>query len=178
MTARIVREFVSNTLPRRALRRAPLLLCLVGLGSQVFAEDDAEPRLSAKSISARLYYHETATFGEDDPASGKLALWNSIIGEGDADHPTSAALVLVKLGWCSSCKGPNFLVFVATDESGRRLTDSKIPLSAYSSGQKEITLPFVVHGIGCATVNLEATVVGPNAAPGSATATLPFRCGE
>ena len=47
--------------------------------------------LRIRDVEARLYYHDTGTLSE--PVTPQTALWNTIIGEGDAQEPSTSTLV-------------------------------------------------------------------------------------
>ena len=67
---------------------AVLGVCAV---SAAVAQETAPPVIAA--IRAQLYYEETGAFSDDILDRGELALWNTVIGEGDARHASNSTLV-------------------------------------------------------------------------------------
>jgi hypothetical protein len=57
--------------------------------------DAVSPTITA--IRAQLYYERTASFSENIVAPSRIALWNVIVGEGDAEHPSNSTLVTVEV---------------------------------------------------------------------------------
>jgi len=163
---------------RRRLLWCAAALPLLALGSQALAGGSEREGFSIESIRAYFYYHETSTFGQEDLASGRLALRNSIIGEGDAEHPSSTTLVMVSLSKCASCPRADSLEFTAVDSDGKKITESAVPLSSYFSQDKQLTIPFLLYGAGCGSIELKAAIVGRDGARSESTAVLPFVCGE
>jgi hypothetical protein len=160
------------------LIRCVCALVFLALGSPALAGGAENESLSIESITAHFYYHGTSTFGQEDIASGKLPLRNSIIGEGAAEHPSSTTLVMVSLSRCSSCPEARSLEFTAVDAEGKKLTETSVLLSSYFSQRTRITIPFLLYGTGCTSVEVRAAVVGVDGARSESTAALPFACGE
>jgi hypothetical protein len=50
-----------------------------------------------KSITAKLYYSNSGTFSENILDKPDLALWNTIIGEGQSGGPSEATLIEVEV---------------------------------------------------------------------------------
>lgn len=173
---------MSSRVDRRRMDRRRLLCCAAALPilalGQALAGGSEREGFSIESIRAYFYYHETSTFGQEDLASGRLVLRNSIIGEGDAEHPSSTTLVMVSLSKCSSCPRADALEFTAVDSDGKKITESAVPLSSYFSQGKQLTIPFLLYGTGCGSIELKAAIVGPDGARSESTAVLPFVCGE
>lgn len=137
----------------------------------------APPSFQVKGIHAFLYFHRTGGFGDRDLTDGKTALWNTIIGEGDAGMPATSMLVKVEVG------GPNFAsapgkVTVVAKVGKKTLAKQTFVLGDYFDEHGPvITLPMLVTGVGCDEVTLTATLTGKGVR-GAATATVPFACGE
>jgi hypothetical protein len=129
------------------------------------------------AIQAFLYFHKTGTFGTEDLTTGKVALWNTIIGEGDAEHPATAMLVKVVLTGPSFANQDGKLVVVAK-EGKRTLVKQTFPIEDYFEEQTpSITLPLLVTGVGCEEITVTATLSGKGKR-GTARAVVPFACGE
>lgn len=165
------------------MRRLATAALVVALAAPAVAQPAGKPMpppppaFQVKGIHAFLYFHRTGTFGDRDLTDGKTALWNTIIGEGDAGMPATAMLVKVELG------GPTFAnqdgkVVVVAKVGKRTLAKQTFQLADYfEEGGPTITLPMLVTGVGCDEVALTATLSGKGK-KGAATATVPFACGE
>ena len=131
-----------------------------------------------KSIRAFLYYPGTGTFDTRDLVAGKVGLFNTVIGEGGAQGPSSTTLVLVDL------TGPSFASLRAGNiellavAGGKTLLKQKLQLGEFFSEKKQVTVPFVVHETGCSPLKLTATLTSPSGQTASKTATVDFQCGE
>lgn len=135
------------------------------------------PTFQVKGIHAFLYFHKTGGFGDRDLTDGQTALWNTIIGEGDAGLPATSMLVKVEVGGPNFASAPGKLTVVA--KAGKKtLAKQTFTLGDYfDEGGQTITLPMLVTGVGCDAVTLTATLAGKGVR-GAATATVPFACGE
>ena len=135
------------------------------------------PTFQIKGIHAFLYFHKTGAFGDRDLTDGQTALWNTIIGEGDAEHPATAMLVKVVLTGPSFANQAGKLVVVAK-EGKRTLVKQTFPIEDYFEERTpSITLPLLVTGVGCEEITVTATLSGKGK-KGAATAKVPFACGE
>lgn len=134
-------------------------------------------RYQIMGIHAFLYFHGDGSFGTKDLTAGGVALWNTIIGEGDADSPATTMLVKVEVGGPSFSNIDGKLTVVA--RAGKRtLARQVFELGDYfDEHAKVIAVPMIVVGVGCDEVKLTATLSGKGKR-GSATAIVPFACGE
>lgn len=151
-------------------------LAIVAMAVSAVA-DQIRERVQIESISAYLYFHEDGTFGDVDIAAGSSALRNTIIGEGDAEKPSSTTLVVVTVRGCTSCSDVYELEFSAV-AAGRELSDERVNLSPYFSSKQRTKIPFVLRGTGCEVIQIQAAVVGPDKQRSESNATVPFACGE
>lgn len=149
----------------------------VAFAASAASAQPAPTTFQIKGIHAYLYFHKNGTFGDADLTSGKVALWNTMIGEGDAPAPSTTMLVKVELA------GPTFAnqegKVVVTAKAGKKtLAKQTFVLGDYfEEGGTTITLPLLVAGVACDEVTLTATLSGKGK-KGNATATVPFSCGE
>jgi hypothetical protein len=124
-----------------------------------------------------MYYEGLGTFGEQDILAGKIALHNTAIGEGDAEHPSGATLIKVDV------TGPGFgpqtpgAVRLFAKTPRRVLLDQRVSLKLFFS-QHRVSVPFFIYGTGCEPVKLTATIEGAPTATKAISSTLPFDCGE
>ena len=100
---------------------------MLGSSAALAQEADDATGLTIGAIEARLWYEETGRLSEN-VIGGDFRLWNTIIGEGDAEEPASNMLVTVQI---VSAEGERLvaipLVLEMIDEDGavleRRETD-------------------------------------------------------
>lgn len=168
-----------------ALEMVPMRAIVLGVfiaasGRAALAQPAAKPpppSFAIEGVHAFLYFHGTGTFGDKDLTAGHVALWNTIIGEGDAGAPSTAMLVKVEIGGPSFANQDGKVVVVA--KAGRKvLAKATFALSDYfDEHARSITLPLLVTGVGCDEVVVSASLSGKGKR-GTATATVPFACGE
>jgi hypothetical protein len=138
-------------------------------------------KYSVSAIHAHLYYHATGKINPTDLLDGKIhALWNTIIGEGEAREPSAAIMVLVDLTgrWFAEREGR--LRLTATDRN-KTLLDQTLELGLWFNERGKVTLPFFVCGTGCEEVTIIATLEGLPSSKvdtGTLTKIIPFECGE
>ncbi len=162
------------------MRALVLGVFVAASGSAALAQPAAQrppPSFAIERVQAFLYFHGTGTFGDKDLTAGGVALWNTIIGEGDAGAPSTAMLVKVDVVGPSFANQDGKVVVVA--KAGRKvLAKATFALGDYFEEHGHaITLPLLVTGVGCDEVTLSATLSGKGKR-GAATATVPFACGE
>lgn len=135
------------------------------------------PTFQIAGVHAFLYFHRSGTFDDRDLTGGKVALWNTIIGEGEAGEPATAMLVKVEVS------GPNFAsqdgkVVVVAKAGRKTLARQTFALADYFDEHgPRITLPMLVTGVGCDEVTVTATLSGKGKR-GAGSAVVPFACGE
>ena len=140
----------------------------------------AETSCTVENIHVAFYYHESGRLGGKNLLDPGVVLRNSIIGEGDADEPSSTLLVSVSLEKPASsptCTGELRLLAIQS-EAGRVLKDETVELeSLLAEGTTQFTVPSLVRDIGCHGIVLEATLTPHEQTP-SIRRVLPFSCGE
>ncbi len=137
------------------------------------------PRQSARSIElvgiqAKLYYPATATFSRNILAEPRFALWNTIIGAGDAESPSNATLVLVDLRGAPGTYGERTTVRLRAVAGSRVLVNRAAQLSEFGPDGRQ-AVGFWIYGTGCEAVDLTATL---SLRSDSVRARIPFECGE
>lgn len=148
----------------------------------------AQQRSSAYTISAiqaRLFYENKGAFSGDVLADKNFALWNVVIGEGSAEGPSNATLVLVEVSGSAGAYEPMRKVeFVATIRRSRRgLSSAKDVLVRRTLGTGILNAKgkwyaaFWLYGTGCEPISLSARIAG-QARQASLQRTIDFRCGE
>jgi hypothetical protein len=155
----------------------PAILSIVSGRAQAAETEDPE-RYSIAQIRAHSYYPERGEFDERDLLDPTLVLWNVIGGAGDARDPTEITLVLVTIEGPSFVSGTKGAVELQANASGASPPRQSIPFHSLFSEQNRMTVPFLVHGTGCAALELEARITGVPGDPPSKKAKIPFTCGE
>ena len=151
---------------------AVLGVCAV---SAAVAQETAPPAISA--IRAQLYYEETGAFSDDILERGELALWNTVIGEGDARHASNSTLVTVEVSGKNVAVGAVDVEIRALDAKGRVLAKSSSSVALYDDRTK-LYAPLFLQDTGCAAITISARLKGKGIKTKSVTRTIPFACGE
>jgi hypothetical protein len=154
-----------------------LLLC----ASQASAQEERRiEKPEVRAIRAYFYYPTEGAFdlAENGLNDGTAALWNVVAGGGAARHATATTLVLVDLTSPGSPDVRRGSVELVALDGDRELLRSKVPLASIPTGDDgRTTVPFLVHGTGCAKLKLFATLEWEGNRTDRSTA-IPFRCGE
>jgi hypothetical protein len=125
-------------------------------------------------IQAKLYHPSTATFSRDLLADPPFALWNTVIGEGEAESPSNATLVLVELSGTAGDYGNGSSVRLRASAAGRVLVNRAARLSAFGADGRQF-VAFWIYDSGCETIDLTASLSMRSA---TVRARIPFACGE
>lgn len=163
----------------RVLLRLVVLTCLLVATMPVAV---AKPRAKTApykiaAIQAKLFYDSNGTFSRDVLAAPKFTFWNTVIGEGDAEAPSSATLVVVEVQGEGGTAGDGARKVNLTVTAGRRvLLNRTNSIGLFTTGGK-FYAAFWVYDTGCQPLKLTAKIVGQMPAL-SKTATVPFACGE
>ena len=167
--------------PPSSLRRAAGAAACGGLLLGSLGAAAAHPRASAPeyritAVRARLLNANTGVLTRDVLAEPRPALWNTIIGEGEAGGPASSVLVTVEIaGEAGSWEDGRRVELVArTDE--REILRHAAELHVMSV-QGRTYAGFWLDGVGCEPVRLQARLTGQQR-PSTRTAEIPFECGE
>ena len=159
----------------------PLLLAAVVLtGSSIPMGDSvvAPPPPQGASplrMSAQLYYRDKGTLSHDVLGDSAFRYWNAIIGEGSARGWVSAALVTVSVRVTAPAIGEGDTLRFSARTSTRTLLSRDVLVGA--PAEETVVEPFLVYGVGCDTVRLQATV-RRNGERARLERILPFRCAE
>ena len=144
------------------------------------------PRVSG--FQAKLFYNTTGTFSPDVLNNPDFWLWNTSIGEGSAESPSTATVVLVEVtGEANGFDLVNRLEFSATykvPEIGADVSPSvrdvrveeTVGLCGFGPDGKCL-LGFWLHDTGCTSVKLHAVISGQPKETGLEDDIL-FACGE
>jgi hypothetical protein len=137
-------------------------------------------RLSA--IRAKLFYEQSGTFSEDILASSGFALWNVVIGEGDAREPSSSTLVLIEVSGKPGAYQPSQKVeVVATRVHKGRKGKSDVTRRLFTTGilgkDGRWVAPLWLYDTGTEPIVLKARILGPKPSAW-VTRKIPFASGE
>jgi hypothetical protein len=163
-------------MPTAATKLIPILVLglLATTNEQsVWAKNSPKP-LQATVLKAHLIYDEDGAVDSRDLTAGKLALWNTPLGEGDAGKPSSSVIVLVGVPpMVAGGRTPAKLsLHVRSKATKRSVFTETVPIR--SAGISQFMIPFLVRGTGCEAIEIEAVVdSGP-----PLVRTVPFGCGE
>ena len=149
------------------------------LGDVALGEDG---KYAIARIEARLFSQGTGELANSDLLDGKdHALWNTIIGEGEATgKPSSVTWVLIELSGPSFAGTPGRLI-VSARANKTTLLSQTLTLGTYFNEGNRLLLPFLVYGTGCAPLEITASLAGIPATKlrgASMTRRVPFKCGE
>lgn len=157
---------------------AILLVVTLDLTASALNPVSATPPYKITAIQAKLFYYDKGTFSRNVLAKPDFALWNTIIGEGDAEGPSDSTLVLVEVTGESSEgeRQPLRKVELTALAGGKVLLKRAIEVGLFSNDHK-FYAAFWLYDTGCEPVKLTARMVGqPQASLMSKT--IPFNCGE
>lgn len=155
-----------------------LLLCAATASAE--EQRPSHEKLEVRAIRAYFYYptHGIFDFEENGLNDGTAALRNVVSGGGAAKHATGTTLVMVELTSPPSHDVRRGSIELVALEDDRELLRSKVPLALITSGADGTAIvPFIVHGTGCATLKLFATLEWEGSRADRSTA-IPFHCGE
>ena len=94
----------------------------------------------------------------DEREASSLALWNTIIGEGDATAPSSAVFVRATVSGVETLtRGAVEMVVTA---GKKRIATQRVSLDdVVVERGKPVVVPFLLHGTGCDSIAVRVTVL-------------------
>jgi hypothetical protein len=153
---------------------AALLLASLSTGFALTRPKVADYRITA--IRAMLFNSDRGTLSRDVLREPRPALWNVIIGEGEAEGPSSSALVVVEVsgepGSYEDARRVELVARTAEGELVRRVVDLNV-----LNAEGRTFAGFWLYGVGCQPVRLQARLRGQPQAS-TRTDSIPFECGE
>jgi hypothetical protein len=114
---------------------------------------------------------------ERDLVSGKVGLWNTIIGEGDAEAPSSTTVVIVDVVGPSFPSGTQGTISMIAKDEKRLLRRETVKLEEFFSEGPKLSIPFVVIGTGCGTLKVEVELTVKDKKD-RLVKTVEYSCGE
>ena len=128
------------------------------------------------AIKALLFYDGTATFSRDVLAKPDFTFWNTVIGEGDAEGPSSSTLVVVEVSGSSSDVSSTRQIEFTAIASGRVVLKRTTDIGLFGNGGK-FYAAFWLYDTGCLPIKVSARILGQRQSS-SLGKTIPFACGE
>ena len=165
--------------PPKASRLIFLTVCLflVSSGSaraqRAAAGAASAPKITA--IRAQLFYDTTGKLSPDILSAKDFALWNTIIGEGSAEAPSTSTFVTVEISGIDNA-GTTKLELAATGSKGKILLKKTVSLDLLE--RTKFYVPFWLYDTGCEKIRLSARLIIKNAAGSPVVKVIPFDCGE
>jgi hypothetical protein len=130
---------------------------------------------TVESISVQLFYEYDGTLSDDLTKRQELALWNTMIGEGDAKQPANSFLVTVTVkGAPESFDKAAVLAVTVTGDKRKNKVAEKVFSGILFGSEGRVVKPLFVHDWVCAPVTVTAKLKSGS----SKSFNLPFRCGE
>lgn len=163
------------------------LLLIISLSSNLAINAQTRtPPYKITAIKAMLYYEGNGTFSRDVLAKPDFALWNTIIGEGMAEAPSSTTMVLVEVtGKPNSDEPLRKVEFIASYQYYRRPVTRKVAVNriveigsigSFDKPDKSY-IAFWLNNTGCDPVKITARIIGQSQ-PSTMSKVIPFECGE
>lgn len=155
---------------RSAIAQAALVAALLSGSGAALAADGP----NIERVEARLFYSHSGTLSA--PLAPDMALWNVIIGEGDASEPSESTLVDVVLrGEPGDYPDAAQLDVIVTEtQSGKTVLKQSSGLGVFSS-EGRFHVPVWLAQTGCTALTVKAKLRGTNS---QAVLEIPFACGE
>jgi hypothetical protein len=152
------------------------------LAMSAFANAQAKSSSKISEVRAYLMYEENGERSKNILV-GNFALWNVIIGAGDAEGHASSTLVHVIVSTDGKeIKTNPVLQFSATSDDGKPYKYSKTFEYIFpTEGASKVFVPFLLHDTGCQKIKLTMKLVEkskPTIVYQTVTKTIPFACGE
>ena len=130
--------------------------------------------LKIEDVRVQLFYENSGTLSEDLTKMKNVALWNTIIGEGDAREPANSFLVNVVLsGKAGSFDHTEKLVVTVFDETIKKSVVQKTFSSFLIEKSGRVIKPVFVENRTCSPIRITA-----KSKNSTRTIRLSFDCGE
>lgn len=127
-----------------------------------------------KSMSAMLFYTNTGKFSQNILDNPNFSLWNTIIGEGSAEEPSSETLVLIEVvGDGSPDVSSSDKLTVTTQVRGMPPIKRRVGNFLFSRAGTHFEAIWL-YDTGCGVTTISAQLNGEP----PITKTLDFECGE
>jgi hypothetical protein len=144
------------------------VVCLAGL------QPSSAQTVEVADIRVQLFYEDSGQLSADDLTKRKdLALWNTIIGAGDAGGPARSFLVSIVLRSTPSSFLKREAVVTVTDDKKKTKVMERHFRGLLFGKDGQLVKPILVENQTCSPTTIRA-VIGAR----TKSVTLPFECGE
>lgn len=150
-------------------------IILLFLFSIISVSAQTAPRITA--VRAQLFYETNGKFSPDVLTAKEFSLWNTIIGEGSAESPSTSTFVTVEISGKNVAVGSLKVEITATGNKNRVIQKRLIGVELYDERTKFFA-PFWLYDTGCEPIKISARLVGKGAPATVVRKTIPFACGE
>lgn len=133
----------------------------------------ADMPLKIADIKVRLFFHHSGTFSEK--LTGKEQLWNTMIGEGWAREPSTAALVDITVKGLEKFDNPEIIELTVKNADSKKIIATHSQPVGMMSKSGNYHAPFWLNDTGCQPLQLIAAIQGTSE---KREAIIPFACGE
>ncbi|MBZ0087792.1 MAG: hypothetical protein K8F33_06820 [Thermomonas sp.] len=154
----------------RGISKTALIIMLLSTSAAALAADG--PKI--ERIQARLFYSHSGSLSA--PITPDAALWNVIIGEGDASEPSESTLVDVILRGEPGDYPPGVLDIVVTETRSGKVVLKRTSALGIFSAQGRFHVPVWLSDTGCIPLTVKASLRGGGGS--RASLDIPFHCGE
>jgi hypothetical protein len=157
-----------------------LAIIVCAFNFSIFAQAKTKHKIS--EVKAYLIYEENGAMSKNI-LDTDFALWNVIIGEGDAEGHSSATMVHVVISTPSADLKTNpVLQFSAVSSGIKPIKYSKTVEYLFpTEGASKTFVPFLLHDTGCQKVTMTMKLVEkskPTVVYQTMKKVIPFNCGE
>jgi len=154
---------------RSAIAQTTLVAALLSGSAAALAADGP----NIERVEARLFYSHSGSLSA--PITPDAALWNVIIGEGDASEPSESTLVDVILRGEPGEYPPGVLDIVVTETRSGKVVLKRTSALGIFSAQGRFHVPVWLSDTGCTPLTVKASLRGGGS---RASLDIPFHCGE
>ncbi|WP_295671961.1 hypothetical protein [uncultured Mucilaginibacter sp.] len=148
----------------------------------------ASAQSKISGIEARLFYNQksdqdnspvdkvSGTFSKQDITTGKVALWNTIIGEGGAEGPSNQTIVIVGVKSGKYSNKRQTLRFTASVE--KKIIHRELQTFSVIGDNENYKLLFLLNDTGCSNVIINAELLIKGKVVSTLSKSIHFECGE
>ena len=140
------------------------------------AHTSVAPEYRITDLRAHLFFSDRGTFSDDLLKRKDLALWNTIIGAGDAGGPSSATLLVVEVSGEPGSYPNGRRVELAVRTARKEIFRRQLSLGVLGP-QGHAYVAFWLYDTGCESLTVSTALLG-QVEPTRRAAAIPFHCGE
>lgn len=147
------------------------MLISIIFGIEVYAQEVDSYKIG--SIKSYLFYEETGDFSQE--ISNFESLWNTPIGEGDADGASSQVLVVVEINGIPETYENRNIEFTAIE--GNKVILKRTESIGIIGENGKINVGFWLYNVGMKPIKINSKITGQKLTS-TLTKTIPFQSGE